>query len=161
MITATTAYSIREYALLGKLLFQKEPETAQRLIQDYLPSEKPSETDHAKIQEFFLSFCQLNNLDPKAYIGPLYKTSKVDVRRKFIAVIIQLYSPRLYKQSLDVMVQVVDNNLTKTLAEVLQQKKSNISMMIREVITWMKNYDEFQTEVHNTIQALTYASTEE
>src|SRR5689334_21825897 len=105
MLTATdTTFSRKQFAFLGKIFLQKEPEIAGKLIEKYLPKSEPSEKDLTKIPAYYISFCKVQGINPQDFIGPLHKTSKVNVRRTFIAVILHIYAQHLFLQSCEVFV---------------------------------------------------------
>lgn len=79
------------YAILGKLLIQKEPETASKLISLHISESKPQETDLNKIPDLFIKFCTAQNLEPEDYKGALFKSSKIDQRRLFIGTMVKMY----------------------------------------------------------------------
>lgn len=139
MITAAVAYPPKRHlSLLAKLLIQKEPEVAQRLISTYLPTSEPIETDFSKITELFTRFCFIRGLEREDNVGPLYKSAKIDQRRIFVAAIIQLYHPRT-------------RLLAKYLWEVLNQEKSRVSRLISEAEVRYRAYQEFREETNDII----------
>lgn len=152
MLTATSSFTRKHYAFLGKLFLQKHPEQAKEIISQYLPESPPAETDYSKINTFFLRFCALESINPDEYTGRLYKTSKIDVRKKFIAVIIHLYCPQAFIQASDSL--TLNRGLVKTLAQVFDQTVANVSINIREVIVWEKQYEDFSRSVHLVIEKL-------
>lgn len=133
-------------ALLGLVLCQTKPDIANELISQYIPKQEPIEKDLNKISDFFLSFCQINNLNPKDFIGPIYKSSKVEMRRRFVASIIHIYAPHLYDQPVDFMI-MGKTELSKKLGITLSIKKPNMTTLVREVILWEKQYEEFAASV--------------
>jgi hypothetical protein len=165
MLQATILFTKKDYALLGKLLFQKKPEIAQELLA-FLPTQAPAETDLSKIPEYFRRFCEVKDIDPKDYTGSLYKSKKVYERRIFVAAMVHLYNPEAYLRPIDFIRQ--HRGLTRALCEAFCIKagswstSGNVSNMIREVIIWEKNYDDFAEAVSNIItQITTIGCTEE
>lgn len=126
---------------LGKLLTEKEPQIAERLQAEFLPQKTPIETDLTKIPFYFTSFCRVQKLDPGAYTGPLYKTSKIDKRRFFIAVVILLYHPRT-------------RLLAKYISETIGQDPGNTNRMIQEVQFRYSHIAEFKVEVDGMVKLL-------
>jgi hypothetical protein len=152
MITATN-FGKGQYALLGKLLFQTHPELAHELISVYLPPDKPSESEFERIQPLFGLFCDLQNLQPSDYIGAIHKSSKVDIRRVFVAVILHLFCPEVFNHPADYVVPKY--GLVKNLQKVLGfQSRGNISTLIREAIMWEKRYDDFAFTVNKLTQQI-------
>lgn len=153
MLTATSSFTRKHYAFLGKLLLQKEPETAHKLITTYISAEQPTETDFTKIDSFFVKFCNLQNIEPEDHKGPLYKSDKVDTRRKFISAMVHLYYPQAFTQPID-SIDVV-TGLVRNISIVLKQNQGNVSKMIRQAIIWEKQYEDFSLSVTNIIEKLT------
>lgn len=138
--------------MLGKLLIQKEPETAKKLITTYLPAEQPVETDFSKIGGFFIRFCEIRGIDPENHVGPSYKSEKVDVRRMFISAMVHLYYPKAFQQPIE-SIDVV-TGLVKNIALVLKQDTGNVSKMIRQAIIWEKQYQDFEAAVSSIVEKL-------
>lgn len=138
---------------MGKIFIEKEPAIAGKLISMYLPKTEPAEKDYSKIPAYFISYCQVQGLRPQDYVGNLYKSSKVHVRRTFIACILHIYAPQLFFQPVDEL--ILDRvELSKTLSDLFLQKKSNISTMIREVVMWEKQYEDFAENVNEIIEKI-------
>lgn len=153
MLIATVSSPAEYYTLLGKILFQKEPELAQRLLSDYYPQKQPLDTDISRIQHYFSSYCAFQNIDPLEYTGRLYKSKKVEVRRLFIGAMLHIYNPQVYVQPIDQL--ILFHGFVRRLAGVLCQNEGNVSKMIREVITWEKNYQDFSGSVEQIVNELT------
>lgn len=150
MFTATLdSFSRKHYALLGKLLIQKEPETAQKLIQTFIPEDKPQEEDFTKIPALFERFCLIKGYDHNT--AP--RASKVETRRLFIAAVLHLYNPHVYNQPANQI--ILKYGFVRNISQVLHQKESNVSTMIREVILWEKQYEDFSNNVNSIIEKLT------
>lgn len=152
MLQATSTFTRKHYAFLGKLFIEKEPEIAEKLISKYLPQTEPLEKDCKRIPEFFIVFCKIHGINPGDFVGPLYKSRKVDVRRQFIAVVLHLYVPQVFSQPADDL--ILDRNLSKNLSNLFQISKGNISDYIREVVTWYKQYEDFSSGVIEIIEKI-------
>jgi len=126
------------YRLLWKVLTKTRPELATEIINEYIPEETPKETDLSKIGYYFTAFSNVE-----------YTESKVDVRRYFVAAMIHLYCPQVLRQPLDSI--ILKYGFVKALSGVLDQKDANISNMIRQVITWEKNYEDFEKKVSELV----------
>jgi hypothetical protein len=133
------ALSTKTYTRLGKLLLQKEPETAAKLIALHLP-QKTHESDISKIPDLFQTFCKIQNIDPDKYRGPLYKGEKSDQRRLFIAAIVQMYGEAW--------------GLGMALSRTLVQDSSATRRIIMEVDFRYKKISEFQTQVNTIIEKI-------
>lgn len=153
MLQATFSFSKKDHALLGKLLLKNKPDIAQELIKTYLPEQPPKESDFSKIKDLFSRFCKIQNIEPEEHLGPVYKSDKVSMRRLFVATMVHLYNPQVYFQPLDSI--VLSNGFVTAITRVLSQNKGNTSKMIREVIIWEKQYEDFATSVSQTITKLT------
>jgi hypothetical protein len=145
MFSATT-YTKRHYAVLGKLFIQKEPELAQKLIEVYLPHAEPLETDFTRIKELFKTFCAIEGVDYDSNL-------KVDTKRKFIATILHLYAPQVYLCTTDDF--LITRGLATELGKVFRQTKALMSVRIREVLVWEKNYDDFKNAVAEMVSKIT------
>lgn len=127
---------------LGKILLSKKPELAQALISEYLPGvAQPMETDLEKIPMFFKRFCQIKQLHASEYIGALYKNSKIDMRRLFVAAIIVLYQPHT-------------RLLSKYISETLQQDPGDTSRMIQQMKFRYDKIEEFKCEVDELVNRI-------
>lgn len=125
----------KQHQLLGYLLIKTKPEIAQELLDRYTTDDTVI-TDHMLMQNFFREFLQSTS----SFAG-----SKSIANRTFIASMIRVYQPELSHQPREAM--VVKRGFVKHLADVLQQKPSNISAMIRQVIIWEQSYDDFRQNV--------------
>lgn len=152
--TCGTYAGNKYYALLGRLLTKAHPEVAKNLIATYVPTEAPKESDYSRIGVYFIAYCKLQGINPADYTGPLYKSSKVELRRLFIAVILHLYTPQSYYQPLDGI--ILSNGLVKTLCEVLGCGRSWISETARKVITWEKSYEDFSERVQGALEEISH-----
>jgi hypothetical protein len=161
MFASTTInLSKQQYVLLGKLLHQKKPHIADEIISTWFPKQDPTEQDLTRIGPLFYAFCALQNLIPEDHIGPVFKTSKVNIRRLFVAVMIHLYNPDVFSQPIDNI--ILKKGFVRQLSQVLKLKDANISLMIREVIMWEKQYEDFAASVSFVINEIsTNGSTEE
>lgn len=142
----------KDYKILGRLLGKKYPDLARELLATY-KDHPPLETDHQKIPTFFKIFCFHLSVDEKELLGPLYKTSKVDVRRLFVACMTHLYYPHVYHQPPE-EINLSKKGFVSSLSRALQQQEPNISVMIREVIAWEKDYDDFKEKVYSIVEKL-------
>lgn len=137
-----TAQYQPSFSLLGKLLLTKKPEIARALISEYMPAPaQPIETDLNKIPAYFQTFCDLQQINPKDYTGALYKSSKIDKRRLFVAVIILMYHPRT-------------RLVAKYISETIGQDKGHTSKMIDQVNFRYKKMDEFRLQVDDIAKLL-------
>lgn len=154
MLTSSAAsFTRKQYAFIGKIFIQKEPQIAAKLIDLYLPKTEPVEKDYSKIPAYYIDFCRVQGLLPQDYIGALHKTSKVNVRRVFIAVMLHLYEPVLFQQPVDDLI-LNREGLSKNLSNLFQVRKHSISATIREVVMWEKQYDDFSSSVNEIIEKL-------
>lgn len=139
MLTSTLDH--RQLQILGKLLMIKKPEVAKELIQ-YIPKQSDAfESDLSKVPHYFKLFCQLQSLEPNEYTGPLYKSSKIDKRRFFIAVILSLYHPQ-------------KRLLQKYISETLQQDPSATRRMMLEVEFRYQNLPDFKDQVNAVVDQI-------
>lgn len=152
MLTATSLGK-KNLLLLGKLLISQRPEVAHELLSTYGPPQSPVEHDVSKIDQIYQSYCRIRSIEPHDYTGALYKSSKVDVRRVFIAVVLHIYNPQVFHQPLDSI--IVNIGLVKKLSEVFQQDNGNMSKTIRKVIAWERQYEDFALIVNQIIEQIT------
>jgi hypothetical protein len=157
MFSATAgALSQKHLALLGKLLLKTEPETAHRLLSTYLPQEQPAFSDLSRIPDLFLLFCQVNNLNVEEYKGALCKTSKMNWRKEFIAVILHFYCPQVYRQPLDQI--ILNQGLLKGICDAVRySSKGSMHKFVREVVLWERNYEDFRASIASNIQKMNHA----
>jgi hypothetical protein len=151
-----TLLNKQQYALLGFLLLKQKPDVANELLEDYMPKREAPESDILKIEQFYQRFCQLKGLDAEEIRGPLYKTSKVEIRRQFIAAILHLYIPYVYDQP-DEYIMIGKSGVAKKLSDVFCITKASITTMIREVIFFEKQYQDFSELVASIIKEMTHA----
>ncbi len=137
--------SKKKYALLGYLLASKMPSIASSL----LTMHEERENDFSKIPELYHNFCEIKNIDPLLYSGPLHKSEKVEIRKEFIAIILHIYDPQLYNQPIECL--DIRPGLVRHLSDVTTQDKSRVSRMIREVVTMVKVYDDFNERVEELL----------
>jgi hypothetical protein len=126
---------------LGKLLVSKKPEVAKALISEYFEQNNYAETDLSKIPFYFNRFCQLQQLNREDYIGPVYKSSKIDKRRYFIATIILLYPPHT-------------RLLAKYISETLKQDPGDTTRMMQECEFRYNKIEEFKKVVDEMVKVL-------
>lgn len=137
-----TAQYQPSFSLLGKLLLTKKPEIARALISEYMPvPAQPIETDLNKIPAYFQTFCDLQQINPKEYTGALYKSSKIDKRRLFVAVIILMYHPRT-------------RLVAKYISETIGQDPSNTVRLIKEAGFRYNKLEEFRGQVDAAAKSL-------
>jgi hypothetical protein len=157
MLSMSTNFSKKHYAILGRLVLQKDPETAHKLMSLYLPEQQPTETDLSKINSFFTIFCELQDINPEDLRGPVYKSWKVDTRRKFVAAMVHLYYPQAFLVPMDSIDAVT--GLVKNISIVLKQDMGNTSKMIRQAVIWEGQYEDFERSVKEIIEKLSNGST--
>lgn len=154
-----TLLNKQQYALLGFLLLKQKPDVANELLEDYLPKREAPENDIRKIEDFYQQFCQLKGLEAEDIRGPLYKTSKVEIRRQFIAAILHLYLPHVYDQP-DEYIMIGKSGVAKRLAAVFCITKERISQVVREAVFFEKQYQDFSESVASIIKELNHAEVE-
>lgn len=152
LIAATASYGRKEFAILGRLLLTKKPEIANELISTYLPAKEAIETDQSKIGYFFLVFCKVQDIDLNEYLGPVYKSNKVAVRRLFIACILNLYAPHVFIHPLQNT--SINRGLIKQLANTLQWDKQPVSVMVRQIVLWQNQYKDFSDQVSEVLEKM-------
>ena len=133
-----------QYLLLGKLLVMRHPEVAQRLLVQI--EHDPPLTDLSRIPELYTVFCELINVDPPTFRGPLFSTNKVDIRRLFVSVILHLYNPQVYSHPSNNII-IPHNGFIKTLSEFFHVNRGYMSRFIRETIVMEKVYEEYRQKV--------------
>jgi hypothetical protein len=130
----------REYAFLWKLLTREEPAIAQRLVAHLTPIQ-PLESDLTKLPDYFITFCLIQNIAPKEYIGAVYNSYKTDQRRLFIAAMVKIYDSRT-------------RLLLKTLSDTLQLQPPGTFRFIQEVEFRYKNCEDFREKVDQIVNQL-------
>ena len=148
---AISALGKRQYMLIGKLLVNRHPDIANVLIKE-ISTDKPEQVDLALLPGYFNSFCELLNLNPSEYKGALKTTSKVDIRRLFISVMLHYYSPGSYHHPPDYI--TIRFGFTKAISEAMGIDIGLTSRFIREVISMEKIYEEYRDKVASTKQLL-------
>jgi len=138
------------YKILGRLVVKRHPDLAETLIATLI-TDKPLQSDIRKIQVYFLCFCNLPGVE--AFFGPSRKTENVDACRLFIAAMLRLYYPELYKQPIEEL-NLRKTGFVSTIAETTGLKVSNVSYRIRQVVSWEHQYDDFRERVDQTVKEL-------
>lgn len=133
----------RQYSILGRLCANQMPDKSRELLSIF--NVKPIEQDHSRIGQFFLSFCQIHNVNPDDYRGSLFKSTKSDQRRLFVACMVRMYLPHLYVAPRGSV--RLDYGFTQSLATALRLKRQNLTKMVREVVVQERAYTEFRAAV--------------
>lgn len=142
-----------EYGFLGRLLTKVRPDIAKELVAYYYSEQpQPLERDLSKITEYFLLYCRLEKLDPEQYIGNLYKSSLVDVRRYFIAAMLHMYRPKFF-YSLHGPERYRDG-LSRKLADILEMDQSFVNKTIKQIVVWQKCDETFKARVEGIVLQL-------
>lgn len=128
------------FALAGELLHKKDPATYAKLIQLIPQYEKP---DQIIISKDFLSFCQIQQINPEEYRGNIYKHSKTEQKSLFVAVIIAKYGR-------------YTRNVPKYLSAALNQNKNLTGRMIEEAETRYRCSTTFKLEIDNIIEKMNH-----
>jgi hypothetical protein len=128
------------YSLLGKLLVRNEPEVAYRLMAA-IAAPEPLDTDLTKLKDYFLTFCLIQGINSKEYTGALYKSSKIDQRRLFVACMIQIYTPGA-------------RSLNRKLSQIFKADETNTRKMRDQVDMWYRTSDQFREKVDETVNKL-------
>jgi hypothetical protein len=150
-VTQPLNLSTKQLSILGRLCAIQKPEVARELLSIY--DIEPVEKDHALIAKYFQSFCSLHDIQPAEYKGALFKSQKVHVRRIFVAAMIRVYIPHLYKAPPGTV--RLEYGFVQGLSVELRLKNTNVAKMIREVIIMEKVYEEFRANVDATTNLLT------
>jgi hypothetical protein len=145
------ALNEKQYKILGRLLVKKHPDVAQSLLATL--NHTASEDDITKIDLYFIRFCTLQGIAKESYYGAVYKTSKVDVFRLFIASMVHLYFPEVYFQPIEEL-NLKKNGFVTAIAVATGQHTANVSSRIREVVLWEKEYDDFREKVVTMVEKL-------
>lgn len=143
---------IRDYATVGKLYAQHNPDHALSLLNRFKASQAAAlDTDLHHLNAYFTSFCALHDINPLEYTGALIQTSKIDKRRLFIGCMIRIYMPHLLTYNLRYR-----NGFRKGLSGVLCYDAGNLCKAIDEAVAWMKSdYDGFNSSVDELVEHLT------
>lgn len=139
-----TVLGKKQLLLLSKLLIAKRPDVASELMAEFFPKTEPFAKDFDQINLFFQLFCKVQNLSPDDFSGPLYKSHKVDQRRLFISSILHLYCPDAFIRPED---PLISYGLLTRLCDVLRLTKPGIHKLIRQVVLWETEYDDYQQKV--------------
>lgn len=146
-------YGKKHYHLLGRLLVSKKPEIAHELLSTYCNNDvEPVLTDLDQMERLFICFCHTKGIDPELVANSFRKSLKIEYRKEFIAVMLHLYTPQVYFQPVQNI--VLRLGFVGQVVAVLRQDYGNISKMIREVIIWEREYDEFKEKVSTTVLLL-------
>ena len=148
----------KQYLLLGKLLVQKRPELASEYLSSHASDLHPQETDFKKIDQQFVDFCMIKQINPGDYRGALYNRNKVDTRRVFISTIIRFYLPELY------LLEHADipYGFLAEVARVLGMSRDMVCKAVRVTVAREKVYDDYKAEVNDAVNQLkTYAGQKE
>jgi hypothetical protein len=141
------------FKMIGRELWNKLPHLAKSLLKPYLSAE-PFDFDFTKLEDHYLvAFSSLHGIVKSDLQGPLFKSSKVDIRKLFIASMLHIYCPHIYFQHAN-EINLSKRGFVMWLAKALDQPESNISAAIREVVAWEKDYDEFRDKVFVIVEKL-------
>jgi len=147
------ALAPKDFNIIGRLLAYENPGLANTLYDLYKSNLKPpAEKDLSKIDSFFIKFCREENINPTEHKGAQYKRVKVDKQRLFIAIILLMYVPHHF-ESVNKNTRI-KNGLVKSIAEAINQDRSNVAKMIQEVITTLPVYDEFRGQAERLVTVL-------
>jgi hypothetical protein len=141
----------KQYKILGRMVAKKHPDIAAQLLSTL--NHTATETDIQKITLYYDQFCELQGIERNEYFGAVYKTSKVDIFRLFIASMIHLYYPEIYFQPIE-EINMKKEGFVTALANSIGQPTSNVSNRIREVIQWENQYDDFKNKVFDMVEKL-------
>jgi hypothetical protein len=145
----------KQYKILGRMVVKKHPDIAATLLSTL--DHQATEEDISKITLYYDQFCDLQGISRNEYFGAVYKTSKVDIFRLFIASMIHLYYPEIYFQPIE-EINMKKEGFVTALAKSLGQPISNTSSRIREVIMWEQEYDDFKEKVETVVGKLKNAA---
>jgi hypothetical protein len=141
------------YKMMGRELWNKLPLLATSLLKPYLSAD-PFDYNFTKIEDHYLfAFCSLYGITKKELQGALFKSSKVDIRRLFIASMVHIYCPHVYFQHSS-EINLSKRGFVMWLSKALDQQESNVSVLIREVVAWEKDYEEFKDRVSLIVEKL-------
>lgn len=151
--------------MLGREVWNKLPQMATEILRPYL-TVVPYDTDFKKIESFYLvAFCKDEGIGPEHIRGALFKSSKVDIRRLFIAAMVHIYCPHVYYQHAN-EINLSKKGFVMWLARAVDQHESNVSILIREVVAWEKStkwqegheviteYDRFKWRLNSIVEKL-------
>jgi hypothetical protein len=133
----------KEIFHIGRQCASQTPEKAQEYLSVF--DNKPIERDHTLIPVFFNAFCLHNGVEPRVYQGPIYKGSKSDCRKSYIAAMVRIFCPHLYSSASGSI--RLDYGFIQALATTLNLTKPSITKVVREVVVQEKLYPEFQIAV--------------
>jgi hypothetical protein len=145
----------KQYKILGRMVVKKHPEIAATLLGTL--DHQALEEDISKITSYYDQFCELQGIQRNEYFGAVYKTSKVDIFRLFIASMIHLYYPEIYFQPIE-EINMKKEGFVTALAKSIGQHTSHVSNRIREVIMWEQEYDDFKEKVETVVGKLKNAA---
>lgn len=142
-----------ELKVLGREVWKKLPMLAQKILKPYLTA-VPYDTNFNKIERYYLpAFASLIGINPEYIQGPIFKSTKVDIRKLFMAAMIHIYCPHVYYQHPS-EINLSKKGFVMCLSGALKIPESNTSGAIREVVAWEKDYDDFRAKVHLLVEKL-------
>jgi hypothetical protein len=125
-----------DYATLGRRVVAEFPSVAAKLL-DTPPLAQLQDLGH--IEKYYLSTAR-----------PTEKKHRIKHDKVFVCLILHLYNPVVFHQPMDDM--RVRMGLLKKLCEVMGYKQSHIHLMVREVVTSYKIYEDFKAQVDTAIK---------
>lgn len=143
------------YHTLGRLVVAKQPEVAHQLLSEYCLKVVPSETDYSRMPLLWDRFCFAQGIKSGDYVGTQRSSSKVDIRRLFIAAMLHLYQPHAYHHPKDSI--LLKKGFQRRLAETLNLDEGWVNRLIRQVIARERVYEEFSMNVQLTVKMISNA----
>lgn len=144
-------FSKSDLTLIGRLLARQQPDVAAELLSSIQP-QPPHDTDQENIPYYFLTFCKIQNIESQELSLSRYNSEMVAAKKLLIACVLHIYCPVVFNQP--VGLQNVKWGIVSRLSKSLHNTKPAISMLIQEVVTQYKVYDDFRDQVDMIVEKI-------
>lgn len=130
-------YTTKMLAKLGRIVIKKHPDIATCILDQWRISEV---VDLAKIPSYFVLYCDILGIEPEKIKGPVYKSSLTEVKKVFIAAMINIYQDQYL--------------FNKTISDTLIQHPYSTSKMVTEANFRYKKEPDFTRRVDNILNKI-------
>jgi len=148
-----TVIGNKEYALLGRLFFKRNPQAAHALLSDFRNIKASARlTDVSLLPSLFATFCTGLEKEPEDLRNAKRNRETVSSKKVFVGAILSLYCPGAFDDP--GLIRLSQMGIVCGIGHVLGMQHSNVTKMVHEVILHMKHYDSFRQEVVSVTEKL-------
>jgi len=148
-----TVIGNKEYALLGRLFFRRNPQAAQDLLSDFRNMQASALlTDVSLLPSLFNQYCTALEKEPGDIRNAKHNREMMSSKKVFVGAVISLYCPGAFDDP--GLIRQSQMGIVCGIGQVLGVHHSNVTKMVHEVIHYMKVYDSFRQEVVDIAERL-------